>query len=401
MGSVKSNKLFFESYVNKHIWIILVLLTLPHMNPRFLDEYTICNSLINMGRIISSFVILLWIFSIKKKVSIITILIGIQQGYILLMTIISKGTVRECSIVFLSVLSVVLLYDLAQEKRKIFLSSQMFCFELMIYINLLTEILFPNSLYTIQDELMYVLKKNWFLGFYTSHTQYFIPALMIAFLYKQEADKKIRTYVLTAAVYISALLVWSGGVLVALFGMALVYLIFKNRTKIFSYYNYWIIQILFFIFIILLKAQNLFKWLIDGILGKWNSLTGRMALWDKYLRELIPENPILGHGMVEIIERKRMADMNWACHAHNQLLEILYQGGIINLALFTAIIIFAGKSVYDSKDSVESKIIATAFLGWCLQSLVEPYMSPFLMAMFVIAYYNNNKAIKMIELSHK
>lgn len=103
----------------------------------------------------------------------------------------------------------------------------------------------------------------------------------------------------------------------------------------------------------------------------------------------ISEKFIFGHGIEIPIVRQMKAATDWAYHAHNQFLEILYQGGIINLILFTIIVIVAGKNVYRYRDTEESKIISVAFLGWCIHGLVEPFMTSFLMGMFVIAYHSN------------
>lgn len=394
MERMKLNKIF--TYENakwdSYLWIVLVLLTLPQLNPKYLGEFVFSNVIVNCLRVISSLVILFWMFAVKRKLSVIVLVIGLQQGYLLLCTFIAGGAVRDCMLSVVAVLSVVMLYDVALEKWEVFLSSQLFCFEVVIYINLLTEIVFPDSLYVTQDEIMHVvLRKNWFLGFYNNHTQYFLPALMIAFLYKYKTGKKLRTYILTLAIFVSAVLVWSGGVLVALLGISIVYTFFKNWTKIFNYYNYWLLHLVFFISVILLKSQIIFKWLIDDMLGKWHSLEVRMELWDRYIEEFIPQKIIFGYGIEDSIERKMKVEMKWACHAHNQLLEVLYQGGIINLVLFLIIIIIVGRNIYQYRNTEESKIISTAFLGWCLHGLVEPFMTPFLMGMFVVAYYSNTE----------
>ena len=372
--------------------LILVFLTLPHFNPSSLREVYAAEFMINCWRVVSAVLILGWFVLIKRRISRIAIIIGIQQIFLLLVTIICHGAIRDAVVTVASVLSVVLLYDLAIEERKDFLSSQLLCFEIIVYINLVTEIFFPDTLYlpevTAQSLDVHV-GDYWFLGFRNVHSQYFIPGLMIAFLYKWETGHKVRTYLLTAAIFISALLAWSGGVLVALFGMAGVYILCRNRTKVFHYFHYWMLHVLFFLFVILFKMQNLLRWLIDGVLGKWRSLEVRMMLWDTYLKEYIPEKFLCGHGIELPITRQLKVNITWAGAAHNQLLEIMYQGGIVNLMLFCAIVVIAGRKLYQYRGEEESKIIAVAFLGWCLHGLVDPFMTPFLMAMFVIAYHSN------------
>lgn len=167
--------------------------------------------------------------------------------------------------------------------------------------------------------------------------------------------------------------------------MTIVYLLFKKRTRIFNYYTYWSIHIVFFVFIIVLKFQNLFKWLIDGVLQKWRSLELRMDLWDRTIK-LIFDAPIFGHGIKTVLERQIENGFNFAMHAHNQLLETLYLGGVVNLVLLIIIIVTTGRRLYKHRNLRSSMIISIAFLGWCVATLVEPFTTSFLMGMFVLGY---------------
>ena len=74
--------------------------------------------------------------------------------------------------------------------------------------------------------------------------------------------------------------------------------------------------------------------------------------------------------------------------------EILYQGGGIGLCIWITIVIVAGRRIYKYRNTNESKIIATAFLGWCVATLVEPFTSCFLMGMFVVAYHSNSMLLE-------
>lgn len=172
--------------------------------------------------------------------------------------------------------------------------------------------------------------------------------------------------------------------MITLLLMAVVYLIFRKRTEIFNYFSYWMIQILFFIFIIVLKMQNLFRWLIDDFLGKWRSLEARVTVWNAELG-LILNSFLVGYGM-EYDEDRKMHYF-WAVHSHNQLMEILHQGGIVYLLFWICIIIMAGNKLWKYRNSEAVKAISIAFFGWCVHSLVEPYTTAFLMGMFIIAYH--------------
>ena len=322
------------------LWLWMVFLTLPHMKTPYLNQIPIADSVINIWRLVTFGIIMVQLLFVKRKASLISALLIAQQMFLLLVTVINGQEVYACVLSVFSVISVVLFYDYNAYDREVFLSSQLFCFELMIYINLVTELLYPNGMYVLNSSL-FRADRNWFLGFYNNHTQYYIPALMFAWLYYKSTGKKLRTFALTAGIFVSAFIVWSGGVLTALFGMAFAYIFLKNHTRLFHYYTYWLVHFAFILFVIVMKLQNLFRWLIDDILGKWGSLMARMELWTR-VRKQILEAPLIGHGIVDGTVRELKSGFNWAMHAHNLLLEILYQGGVINLILWTVIVIAGG-----------------------------------------------------------
>lgn len=370
----------------KFFWFIF-LLTLPHLNPDYLNKFNILGTFIDVMRLVSFGVIIVLYIIMRKRISWITLSIAALQGYIFIITYIYRGPILQYSKKVFSVISVVLLYEvfLAYDKA-IFLKTQLLCFEIVIYINLITEVIYPSGLYKSGTELSsFVSEKNWFIGFYNTHTQIFIPALMIAFLYADYTGRKLRTLLLYIAVWISALLVRSGGVLLSLLIMTIIYIFFKNYTRIFNFYSYWLLQCVFFVFIICLKAQTLFYWLIEGILHKWSSLTDRMSLWDK-TKEFIMEHPVFGHGYQIALFRQTEVGLQWGSHAHNMLLEILYKGGLVYLFLYIICIIICGQKINEYRETMPGKIISCSFLGWCVHSLVEPYETSFLMAMFVVGY---------------
>lgn len=364
-----------------HIYgFFIILLTFPHLKTDFFNQSLVWDSLFNFGRILSFCIIFFWYFFIRKKISKLMALFLVMESYVAINTFLQGRAMQACLISVFSVLSIAMLYDMYSDNREIFISAQLFCFEIFIYINFFSEILFPEGLY---QGILY--SKNWFLGYYNTHTRYFLPALLFAYLYAYETGKKIRTIILTIVIYLSALIAWSGGILVSLIGMALVYIFFKNRTTIFNYINYWLIHLVFFIGIILLHMQNLFRWLIEDILGKWGSLEGRMLAWNNELY-YIGESIVFGYGIEEGTERMIQYHF-WASHSHNLLLEIFHQGGIIYFLLFVVIILVAGRKVLKYKCKEPCKIVATVFLGWCLHSLVEPYLTALLMGMFMVAYH--------------
>lgn len=374
-------------------WIIIFFLSFPHAKPGFASQISILDSIYDYLRLISFTIIIICVLSVKR-LSITVLLIIFTEIFLVLNTAIKGGALHRSIVSAASIISVVLLYELAAgecenkyEFKKIFYSSQLAVFEVLIYINLLTEIIWPNGMY-IGESGHFIMKKCYFLGYYNNHSMYYIPALMFAWLLADLTGKRLRAIVLTIAIWMSAIIVWSGGVLASLAAMTIFYLIYNKEylRPLVAYYIFWIIQPLFVIIAIILNTNNTLLHIIDIFLHKGGSFNLRLLLWSSYLT-LIGKCPYTGYGIWDQAYREDQVGFYWGMHAHNLILEILYEGGLVYLVLFSMIIIISGRQL--KYKSNESRIISIAFLGWIVATLVEPFTGAFLMGMFILSTYSN------------
>jgi O-antigen ligase len=279
-------------------------------------------------------------------------------------------------------------YDYAiKEDATAFVKSQLLCFEIAVYVNLLTILMFPSGLYIEKsDYSLFIADKCWFMGYYNRFTQFFLPAIMFSLINKYMGSSKKRTYLLLGAIIVSSVLVWSGGVLMAVFSTCIFILLGKKYKDVFNYVNYWLIQPIVLILVLAIQIQNHFRWLVDTILDKWASLMGRVNLWSITCRQ-ISSSPIIGYGRKTGLARSMEVGFNWGTYAHNLILEILYQGGIVYLGLFILLVCLCGRKMMRNKNTLVVVVIAAAFGGWSVHSIVEGYITPFLMGMFIVGYY--------------
>ena len=373
------------------MWIKIIFLVLPHFNPGYLNMLGIVGTIFDGIRVLSIFVAIMLLFANRIIPSKITIFIIVQRLFLVILTLINGEEIRDIILEMGSVIAVLLLYEyfLRVSSWRVYLSALLFCFELMIYINLITIILYPHGMYWTNGyrDTFFVSWRCWFLGYYNNLTQFLIPGYMFALLYIYETGKRLRSYLFILSMFFSAYLLKSGGVVVSLLSITLIWLFFKNRTLLFNYYTYWMSQIVFISIALSIGLNTkLLYWILENMLGKTESFLGRVRLWEKYAKQIFM-NPIFGYGIPNLAIRKKISGMSWGTHAHNFVLETLYRGGIVNLLLWMTIVILAGRKIYKYRDNRICKIIAACFGGWCVDSFVEPFMTPFLMGMFVIAYY--------------
>ena len=332
-----------------------------------------------------AFVIILFIlFSKVRHVTCLALLICLSQIYLVTVTWVQNGEIYACMRNSFVIICITLFYDFAVKMDKIsFLKSQFFSLSLVIVINFITILMYPDGM---EKSALSGNSKVWFLGFYNSYTMYFIPALLFGYLLRLYMDRKIMIYLVTAVIYISAFQIWAGGTILSLSIMGIVYLILKRDNIILNYYSYWIVQIAFYVVVIVMKVYKYFIWLIEGILGKLMSLLGRMYVWD-ITRHMIRQHIWFGYGIKsDAVRIQEYGIAAWARYAHNLLLEILYQGGLVYLSLFVIIIILAGKNLHNVHRKEIAGMISIAFLGWTIQSFSDAYLSTFLVGMFIVAY---------------
>jgi len=180
-----------------------------------------------------------------------------------------------------------------------------------------------------------------------------------------------------------------------------------NKLKWMNVRNYFILFIAIFVFIVILRWQELFSWLIVDILGKNLTFTHRTDIWDKIIY-FIQKNPILGYGMeMTSYLSKKLGDPRFT-HAHNTILDILYKGGILSFIPYITMIILTTKELFKNRTKEIAKFGSCILL--CLfimmnfearQEVIGTYL------ILIICYYIgeiigdiNNKGCNKKELSN-
>jgi O-antigen ligase len=370
--------------------LLFFLLGLPYMNPDYLAQLDYIGNIIDVLRVCSFIVVIILILPSKKALSNVACIIIVSQVFIVANTIYHGGALHRSLTDAFGIISVVLFYEYAIKKDiTSFVKSQLLCFEIVIYINLLTILMFPSGLY-IEDPYnsLFIAYKCWFLGYYNRYTRYFLPAIAFSFINKYWGGSKRRTYLLFGAIVISSILVWSGGVLMAVFATFIFILLEEKYKDVFNYVNYWLIQPLVLIMVLAIQIQNNFRWLLDTILGKWSSLMGRINLW-RITCGQISSSIIIGYGMKTGLERSMEVGFNWGTYAHNMILETLYRGGLVYFTLFFSMIYLCGKKLKKNRNEFVVVVISAVFGGWSVHSVVESYTTPFLMGLFIVGYYSD------------
>lgn len=235
-------------------------------------------------------------------------------------------------------------------------------FYILICINFYTLIKFPDGLYTTD-----LFSRNWFFDYDNTHIFMYFPAIVCMFFNMKLNKKKwgifdvIFILLITFCVYYC----FSANSVVA-YTLFLIYLLmykFINKLEIFNSRTYFIAYFVIFFTIVIFRLQNVFSWLIVGILGKDLTFTNRTVIWERVI-DLIKTKLLLGYGQENSsIISSKLGNIHYT-HAHNTTLDVLYKGGIITSISFLFLIIYPIKELYETRENELSKFIS--YIIFCL-----------------------------------
>ena len=246
----------------------------------------------------------------------------------------------------------------------IFFDSYSIIMSLFIAIGLITSILFPNGIgklpYTAIDGYV-SYTEVYFWGHKNYYPYQIIPYLSIILLNKEYYSRKkicgISYIIWTVIASTEIVLAGSSTGILAVGIFWSIYLIAKYGKKI--AYALIDIRIFFGIYIVLFISIVVIGnvgGLISGIailLGKSSNFTGRTTIWLRALK-LIPNHFFLGYGKSTVIPSS-----GYYWYAHNLILDILIQGGIVALLIFGALLVYC--FWHSSKQNIKMN---AALWGW-------------------------------------
>ncbi|MEQ2372334.1 O-antigen ligase family protein [Blautia sp. CLA-JM-H16] len=236
---------------------------------------------------------------------------------------------------------------------------------------------------------------NWYwLGLRVRIASYAFPViavLMIALFYFKKSRKCKIIWLISFLVSLLASIQFFlkeqvATALVTLGAFVIYFLLFCFMEKLTSKFapKAWCVEIVINIGIVFFGIQSKFAWLIEGILGKSLTFTGRTTIWNSAFGQAM-EHCIFGSG----IGTARVFNDNGVTYEHNQLLNMFYTGGLIALMLFLIILFISIKRVCDTKRSILNKIMASILLACSIEMITEhPFENALFISVLVIAYHS-------------
>lgn len=165
--------------------------------------------------------------------------------------------------------------------------------------------------------------------------------------------------------------------------LLILYFLFKKRNVLYRPVLWFFGGVGLNITIVMFRIQEVFAWLIENLLHKTVTLSGRTSIWDIALL-YIYRSPIWGYGESSILS---FSFAKTEIPAHNQFLDIAIICGIPGVILFGIILFVTFRKLGSYKESFVSRLITCALLGYIVMSISEspnPYQPWFIL--FAVAF---------------
>jgi O-antigen ligase len=208
---------------------------------------------------------------------------------------------------------------------------------------------------------------------------FIFPALCSAFLYSNYQGQKynILAIIMYISTVLTVLMLWSATSVIGVI-LLLTYIFIIHKSKAEKYINCKILHILAIIIIIGFTTgimQKYFSYIIEDILHKDLTMTGRTKFWITYIKIFL-ENPLLGKGHNVII-------------IDNGVIQILYRGGFLGFIFLIHTYMTGTKRLFNENTNRSmEKFFIVVLITILIMSISESWFYFFGFYIILIITYN-------------
>lgn len=335
----------------------------------------------------------LYLYQIYKNKKNLSFLMWLIILYNLFVTIVSKSRGYEESLfVFMLGVLTCLIIEMViiKNDERNFVNGARVFFSLLIYINLVLIIIYPEGLY--YEDPYY---NNWLLGYKNFQSCIIFPGMLFAFLDSYYSHKRIistNSLFVILASGVTFAIIWPASSVAAFF-IFILGLIFFSRKQMPPFINLWnvfLISAIFFILIIVFNIQEHFAWLIEDVLKRDLSFTGRTnIIWNSSIKSFL-SSPFIGFGNPDS-KYARLIIFGINAHAHNDILDVLVRSGIVGLCIYIGMILCVNKRLLNYRHFIVARVMLITIASVFVLGIVGVnYSRPTFFPMLMMAYHIEN-----------
>lgn len=362
--------------------MILMLAVGILLEPAYFSTIVVVDKVFEMFKIVVTIFTIYAYIKANLNFQFYILLPFIYESSVFFSTCINSANYKSAILEMAYVINFCLLTQLMINKNvKLYIKAIYYVLEIYSYINLLSCFVYPNGLYINGNGF-----PCFFLGYRNTAYQYIFPMVVFSTINSimQCGKLKLRVFIDISCYMIFS--IRTNTVTGCILGIT--YLVGLCLNKLFIHIKVrWVFLTGLFLsfLVVIVKVQNLFAHFLITRLRRNITFSGRTILWDKLLR-FINEKPILGWGIVDM---PQLTNIYWAGQAHNQFLQILFQCGVLGLALFVFMLMVISVKFDKSKNNQYKKIFIISMITYMLSFLTEGYVLPIFYSILILMAENN------------
>lgn len=258
--------------------------------------------------------------------------------------------------------------------------SILFVYVLIDYLSL---ILYPEGLYfteVVWNEWYTGRTPNWFLGVKNARWFFYI-LLMVVSYWKSYIDSNRHMKMIMVILFIiseSAAIIEKSSTSLVVIGLGCIgifYMCLRRKPVNFRINVKWMLMAYsVFLFVIVSGSSSFLRPIIEGLLNKDMTFSDRTTVWTNVI-PLIIRKPIFGWGDVGYAQARYLLGSWTYNHAHNQWLNILWQGGVCLLFIFLLLIFKITRSINHIRNNRIVLGCALIFLSVLINMIFEVPMN--------------------------
>lgn len=323
------------------------------------------STLYTLGKVVAVIVIIT-MFARKGSFSPFNAAMILLSASIFCSTLINEGNLFVWVSTWGSYLSLVLLLSVAlKSQHNEFFWAVFVLTTALSAVNLFSIIAFPEGVYS--DGLLVNSKGDYFFwGQRNESIKIIIPSVLSSMILDYYAGKAIsmRSVFALSVGVLECVVGYSATSTVALtllvIGVAFVR--FKPLRSILNSYTFMGIFLIGTISIVHFRITDVFASFLGDVLGRSATLTGRTIVWDLVSSLMDSTHTAFGYGVSGNQFLVFSNGLSHYAHAHDELLNIWFMGGIVALIIYLALIALASKPLFSMRKDRLASLIAV-FLG--------------------------------------
>lgn len=335
--------------------LLIYLVLVPFLYPRGFTEYSVAYKLFFTGWMYLTIVIIFFIFiynlcqsQIKYDSCFNWMLL--YHAYMLIITLILQGGITEgLQKLFAAPALCFICINLLQKRTERFIE----CLANILIVNFILNLTIFNSF--IATSYFSIANNIMFIGHVQVASQLGILGIFTAYIMEKINPKqknKSRILILLSILIMMMSLTSASYICMIMMLFGVIILKFIKNKKILELESKWYV-------ILILGINGFLFWLLN--VNEWNlskygihtTFNGRMAIWNE-ITELLKSHFIFGYGVYGV--RIQVYWSVWSSrpegmtYAHSQIFQLLLDGGIILLAIFTLMLFSYISKIKKSKD---------------------------------------------------